>query len=336
LGAYEVQGDEQVVSLPTVMPSNDEAAPPATAVINLQPTLAVPPNGGWITFALLQGENERIYRLPITPNGTPEDITAVLDAIAPGEYSEWLNISSDGGWYILSTDRFDPECNGWPCLVITQDFVSFEVVKSGGTAVHAEYSAIANSGDLIVYKAGDGTHGRDLWAITRQGSAWSDPVELTTASPFFEHQPPGLSANGDSVIFACGDDPYASSALCEAATDGSSFTVRFQAADTGRDTLLFHPRYAPDGAIVFEGEWDGEQLWRLAPGSDTPTLISAHINDNSPCVLPSGLIVSLWLQREGNAAGLHEFKLMSADGEQYAMLLTGQDVFDIGTGCGGG
>jgi hypothetical protein len=298
--------------------------------------LAVPTNGGWVTFALRQGENERIYRLPIAPNGTPEDITAVLDASAPGEYSEWLNISADGSWYIFSTDRFDPECNGWPCLVITQDFVSFEVVKSGGTAVHAEYSAIANSGDLIVYKAGDGTHGRDLWAVTRQGSAWSDPVELTTTSPFSEHQAPGLSANGDLVIFACGDDPYASVALCEASTDGSAFTVRFRATDTGRDALLFHPRYGPDGAIVFEGEWDGEQLWRLSPGSNTPTLISDHINDNSPCVLPSGLIVSLWLQREGNAEGFHELKLMSADGEQYAMLLTGQDIFDIGTGCGGG
>ena len=323
VGAYEVQGDEQPVALPTV-----EAGSAS------QPTLSLPSDGGWVTFTVQDGEAERVYRLAIAPNAVPEDMTARINSAAPGQFSEWLNISKDGAWYLLSTDRFDPECNGWPCLVVTRDFVKYEAIKSNGAVVHAEYSAIASGGNLIVYKAGDGTHGRDLWAIRREGGAWSAPIELTASSPFNEHQQPSISADGKSVVFACGDDPYASNALCEAKTDGSGFSVRFRAAENGGEAALFHPSYAPDGSIVFEGEWNGEQLWRLEAGSQTPRLISALTNDNSPCVLPDGTIVSLWLQREGNSLGVHEIKLMSSDGRQYTMLLIGQDVFDIGTGCG--
>lgn len=326
--------------------ATDDAVPPdaatssdaqtETTVSSAQPTLPLPAGGGWVTFAVQEGERARLYRLALTPNAAPEDMTALLDRAAPGQYSEWLNISPDGSWYILSTDRFDPDCDGWPCLVITQDFATYEVVKPEGAVVHAEYSAIASDGNLIVYTAGEGTHEQDLWAIRRENGAWQAPQELTSDSPFNVHQPPGLAADGTSVVFGCGDDPYTSSALCEAATDGSSFTVRFRATDSGRDALLFHPRYAPDGTIVFEGEWNGEQLWRLPAGSRTPTLLNGQNNDNSPCVLPSGLIVSLWLQRPGNDAGYHEIKLTAADGSQYTMLWRGQDVFDIGTGCGGG
>ena len=315
--------------------TSDDAQTEPTAS-SAQPNLPLPAGGGWVTFALPDGEGAHLYRLALAPDAVPEDITALLDRAAPGQYSEWLNISPDGSWYILSTDRFDPDCDGWPCLVITQDFATYEVVKPGGAVVHAGYSAIANDGNLIVYTAGEGTHEQDLWAIRRENGAWQAAQELTSSSPFSYHQPPGLAADSTSVVFGCGDDPYTSSALCEAAPDGSRFTVRFRATDNGRDAFLFHPRYAPDGAIVFEGEWHGEQLWRLPAGSQTPTLLSGQSNDNSPCVLPNGLIVSLWLQRPGNDAGYHEIKLMAADGSQYTMLWTGQDVFDIGTGCGGG
>jgi hypothetical protein len=55
-------------------------------------------------------------------------------------------------------------------------------------------------------------------------------------------------------------------------------------------------------------------------------------NDNDPCVLPDGRIASLWLERPGGG-GRHEIKVMSADGRQYLMALTGADVADIGIGC---
>ena len=337
VGAYEVQGDEQAVALATVAPGAatpvGEGGPTGPAGTEPQPTLPLPASGGWVTFMRQEGDNERLYRLAIAPNAAPEDLTARLDRAAPGQYSEWVNVSPDGAWFLLATDRFDPACAGWPCLVVTQDFDNYEVVVSQGTVVHAQYSAIAAGGNLIVYQSG-GTHNGDLWAIRREAEGWSAPIELTTRSPFDNHLRPSLSADGAQVVFACGDDVYFSTALCETNTDGSAFAVRFRAEENGGQAALFHPAYAPDGSIVFEGDWNGEQLWRLAPGSSLPTLISSLTNDNSPCVLPDGTLVSLWLQRPGNASGAHELKLMSADGRQYTMLLTGQDVFDAGTGCG--
>lgn len=333
VGAYEVQGNETVLILPTVEPAGttEPSVSPANEPI---PNLALPSLQGWITFAIREGETTRIYRLPLLPNAIPEDMTAVIRAIAPGDYTEWLNISADGSWYIFSADGFDPECNGWPCLVITQDFVTYEVVKSGGAAVHAEYGAISNDGSVIVYRAGDGTHGRDIWAVHRQDGAWGSPIELTTASPFGEHQPPTLTGDGLQVVFACGDDPYLANALCMANSDGSDFHVRFLVSENGGEAGLYHPVFAPDGSLVFEGEWNGEQLWRLPAGSQTPLLLASFTNDNSPCVLPNGLIVSLWLGRVNNVNGYHEIKVMSADGRQYLMLLVGYDLFDIGMGCG--
>ncbi len=338
VGAYEVQGNETAIELPTsspgALPPAGESTPVGDPGSASQPTLALPPGGGFVTFIIREGENERIYRIAIAPNAVPEDITAGLDAAAPGEYSGWLNISGDGSWYMVSTDRFDADCVGWPCLVVTQDFVNFETVKSNGAPVHAEASAIANGGGLIAYRSGGGTHNRDVFAIRREGDAWSTPVELTTSSPFLNHHQPAFSADGTKVIFACGDDTYASNAICEVNADGTGFAVRFRADDFGAGGLVFSPVYAPDGSIVFEGTWNGEQLWRLPAGGGTPLLISALTNDNSPCVLPNGMIVSLWLQRDGNTNGYHEIKLMSADGTQYAMLLTGVDVFDAAMGCG--
>jgi hypothetical protein len=64
-------------------------------------------------------------------------------------------------------------------------------------------------------------------------------------------------------------------------------------------------------------------------------LVSWVTNDNSPCVLPDGRIVSLWLGRPGNRNGVHELKVMNEDGSRARMLLENVDVDDIGTGCGG-
>lgn len=337
IGAYEVQGNETVLILPTVEPAGTEpAGTEATDTPGNEPisNLSLPALTGWVTFAIQEGDTTRIYRLPLSPNAIPEDMTAVIRAVSPGQYTEWLNISANGSWYILSADGFDPECNGWPCLIITQDFVTYEVLKSGGAAVHAEYGAISNDGSVIVYRAGDGTHGRDIWAIHRQGATWSNPIELTTTSPFGEHQPPTLAGDGSQVVFACGDDPYAANALCTVNSDGSDFQVRFLASANGGEAGLYHPVFAPDGSLVFEGDWNGEQLWRLPAGSQTPILLASPTNDNSPCVLPNGLIVSLWLGRVNNENSYHELKVMSADGQQYMMLLIDYDLFDIGMGCG--
>ena len=68
-----------------------------------------------------------------------------------------------------------------------------------------------------------------------------------------------------------------------------------------------------------------------------PVQIEASFtNDNSPCVLPDGRVVSLWLNGPGNDPGLHELKVMDADGSNEFRVLIGVDVSDSGIGCGGG
>ena len=336
LGAYEVQGNEQAVVLATSVPAATQPGGGAGEVpggAGPKPTLPLPDLNGWVIFTRHLESQDRIYRVALAPNAAPEDLTARLEGVAPGAEADWGGLSSDGAWFLLATDRFDPDCAGWPCLVLTQDFATFEVVRSGGQVVHAQYSAVAAGGGLIVYQNGGGTHDRDLYAIRREGEGWSTPVELTTASPFGQHLHPSLSADGTRVVFACADDPYAGAALCEAATDGSDFSVRLGGGALGAGATLFFPSYAPDGSLVFGGEREAQQLWRLAAGSDQPQVVSALGNDSSPCVLPDGTVVSLWNERPGGT-GAHEIKLMAADGTQYAMLLTGVDVFAVGLGCG--
>jgi len=51
-------------------------------------------------------------------------------------------------------------------------------------------------------------------------------------------------------------------------------------------------------------------------------------------VLPDGRIASLWLDRP-DGEGLHELKIMTADGSSFYMALKEVDVLDRGLGCGG-
>jgi hypothetical protein len=69
---------------------------------------------GVITYALPDGG---VYRLAAEEGAEPEDISAALDTLAPGA-DEWLNLSPGGDWLLLSTERFDPQCEGWPCLAV--------------------------------------------------------------------------------------------------------------------------------------------------------------------------------------------------------------------------
>ena len=122
-------------------------------------------------------------------------------------------------------------------------------------------------------------------------------------------------------------------------TDGSGFRVVLTPADApaGFPTTgtLHHPDYAPDGSILFESDWEGEQIWRLPLGASEPVRVTDEFgNDNSPCVLPDGRIASLWLERP-NSASLHELKVIAADGSSFVMLLLDVDVVDAGIGCSG-
>jgi hypothetical protein len=294
---------------------------------------------GVVTYTL----NGQVFRIQTRAGAAPLNITKQLNQIAPrhGDDSN-LNISPNGQWLVMRAQRFDAECTDWPCLVVMSAAVGdAQVVRAAGQLIHAEgFSAIASTGDTIVYPAAGGTHALDLWKVTRDTAGnWGAPTVLTGKSPYAWNSQPALSSDASRVLFDCGNEPYggAGTAICEVETTGKGFRVVITPQQTPAGypagTALHHADYA-DGNIVFEADWGGERLWRLPAGSTLPRpLAPRQGNDNSPCVLASGEIVSLWLNQPANPAGLHELKLLGPNG--YRMLVTGKDISDIGIGCGG-
>ena len=288
-----------------------------------------------ITYSL---DNNRVYRIAARPDATPEDVSAALDALSSGSEDHLLNVSPNGQWLVLETDRFG--CSGWPCLaVVKADLSSGGAVTIGGQAVHPEgsISAVSNDGDLVVYASQDGPHDTDLFASERSGGVWGTATLLTGDSAYRWHTMPALSEDGDRVLFDCDNSlDDVGEAICEVHTDGSGFRVVLTPADGPgpRYNPLHSPDYAPDGDIVFEGDWDGETIWKLPAGATTPVKVGGYNNDNSPCVLPDGSVASLWMERPGGSS-VHEIKVMRPDGDSYFMALTDVDVYDAGLGCGG-
>jgi parallel beta-helix repeat protein len=150
-GAYESSGASQAP------PADD---PPAA-------TVAV--GEGVVTYTLAG----RVYRLAAQEGATPEDISLALDALAAGSGDGPINVSPDGAWMAVESERFDAECTDWSCLVLLSgDLSSGEAIRAGGEVVHPEgSSAVASGGSPLVYAAGDGPHELDLWALSRGGSA---------------------------------------------------------------------------------------------------------------------------------------------------------------------
>jgi len=296
----------------------------------------------YITYSLWDSQ---VYRIKAEEGATPENVSLALDALSTlpaNGMDRALNISPDGNWLVLETERFGDDCAGWSCLaVVAGDLSTGEAVRSNGSVIHPEgFSAIATGGNLIVYPTHDGSHSVNLWAVTRSsGSDWGVPVELTAASSYAYNNWPAVNADGTKVMFKCTNEPHSdTTCICEVGTDGKGFRVVLTPADSPGDLPdagdLHSPDYAPDGGIVFEAGWEGEEIWRLPAGATEPVKITnVFNNDNSPCVLPDGRIASLWMDRPGGP-GVHELKVMSSDGSNYVMLLPDIDVVDMGIGCG--
>ncbi len=287
---------------------------------------------GVITYTLPGGD---VYRIAAQAGAQPENVSAALDELAAGADDEWLNVSPDGAWLLLSTDRFDAACADWPCLaLLPRDLSRAEpvVIRSQAPVHAAGFSAVASGGDLIVYPAGDGPHDRDLWALVRGNDGWQQPLLLTGDSPFSYHSTPALSADGSHVVFDCGDDSTgaAQTTLCAVNSDGSGFTTLLEMAADG--AARHHPDFAPDGSIVYaDDDGRGAMIWRLADGERAAISPDTN-NDNSPCVLPEGRIASLW---RGHPDDPDALKVMQADGSDAMLLVTGIDGLDVGLGCGG-
>ncbi len=296
-----------------------------------------PPHGpGHITFKHPDGTWRRVAA---TPGANLENMSAAMSKVSPGS-DDFVNISKDGTQIIATGNRFG--CANGACLsLFGGDLSSGKALQIGGKAVSTESgrSVVSASGTVIVFPA-RGTHVIDLFATVKSGATWSAPLLLTGASPFSHHHDTAISSDGTRVVFDCGREPYGAppTSICEVKTDGSGFRTLVDPTDGpdhGSTHAPHHPDYAPDGSVVFEADWPSEQVWRRPLAGGSPVKLSAadYTDDNSPCVLPDGRVVSLWLGRKANTAGNHEIKVMDPDGANPVMLVIGIDVVDIGMGC---
>lgn len=315
--------------------------PTILVIIGLQPSLSA---AGIVAYAY----GNHMYYIQENGSSPPVDITARLNKANPGNGDGPLNVSPNVNWFAMNGRRLQAECRDWPCLIV-MDFKLNQVsaVKAGGRLTHPNgFSAISSNGKTVVYSDGGSAHSRDLWKVVKTSSGiWQAPVALTAALPsrYAWNSQPAMSSDGAKALFDCGPEAYAGpgSAICEIGLDGKGFRVVVSPADkpSGQPegTEVHHADYA-EGGVVFEADWGGKRLWCLAAGAATGSLIPKAIrhplsNDNSPCVLRSGQIASLWLSRPASQSGLHELKIMGPHG--YRMLVVGKDIDDVGLGCGG-
>jgi len=283
--------------------------------------------------------NDNVYRVGIVEGAQVESISDKLNQLDGGDASAVadlnLNVSPNGQWMILDSDRFDDECQGWGCLtVVNRDVTSAHSVKVNGEVIHPDSSssAIDSSGTKIVYAAEGSDHFMDLWLLQRNSvndTSWQPPVLLTENSSFLWNVVPAIADNGAKLLFQCGDEAYDSQTVCEVNIDGTGFKSLI---DINTIDAVRTPDYAPDGSIVLEIDTlDGaELLYRLDPETEVYQVINSQFNnDNSPCVLADGSIASLWIEND-----IHELKIMKADGSHYIKVVSGLDIDDFVLGCG--
>lgn len=285
---------------------------------------------------------DEVFRIEATAGAAPENVSAVLSAVAPGGRDRFVSASGNGAWIVMSSEKAG--CGGECLARVPGDLSAVEPVLAGGAEVYVEGgSAIDDTGDRIVFSAKGGPHEVDLWLTERSGGAWGAPALLTDASTYTFNNMPAMNREGTHVVFDCGQNPYpedGANDACEVARDGTGFR-RVVGPDTlpdARFDKVQNPHPGPDG-LLFEASWpvDGdspELIWRLPTCGGEPAPIGrAFPNAVSPCALADGRFVFLWLGRPGNAAGVHELTLADRDGALVTVLTPDVDVADIGLGC---
>ena len=295
-------------------------------------------SGGVVTY--MAGGS--ILQIAAAEGATPVSITSKLDALASGGGDAAPAVSKNGAFITIETERFDAQCNGWSCVaLLTGDISGGGIVYIGGEPLRSEGRvAVSNDGTVLAYAGEGASHQEDILVTRKTGTNWGTPISLTASSPHDYNNAPVLSGDGSKVLFDCGPVPYGQegTGVCESNTDGTGFRQVVNPGNSplgngSSDNQARHADYTPDGGIVFEADWDSEQLWWLAPGSTSAVrIIPNQSNDNSPCALPGGYIASLWLGRpDGN--GDHELKVTAPDGSEFSVLTPGVDIADIGMSC---
>jgi len=297
--------------------------------------------GGYIVFYT----GGQPWRLEAVQGAKATNISEALNGLSPGK-DDAIGVSKNGEWIALVTERFD--CQGYACLSLVHgDLTGGERVEYGSKQkIHpAGRAVVTNDGKRIVYVSNDGPHSSDLFLVEAGKGGWSEPRLLTkdAVEPYNEF--PALNAAGTKLVFDCSPVPYGQEGTdtCVVNMDGSGLAKVIDSeldplgsSPQGHQPAMHHPDFAPDGSIVVEGDWGGEQVWRLESGATKPVLVgSAYSNDNSPCVLPSGYIASLWLG-DPQGTGQHELKVMRPDGTDPLILTpTSRDIDDVGMSCHG-
>ncbi len=284
-------------------------------------------------------EDGHIYRVAAVSGAVPEDVSAGLTSA--GDDSA-VGLSRDGLWLGILTTRFG--CGSWSCLALVatsptgKTDTTGTLVMAGGAVVHSEgRPAVARDAAFVVFSAEGGAHTRDLWLARRSaggGMTFDAPVQLTANSAYPTHDLPALSADEQTIVADCGPQ----TTLCTIGIDGVGATQPLVTLaegpnGVGNGSEVHSGDFLPDGNLVFEADWTAEQIWRRSGNGSIAQVASTFTNDNSPCALPDGRVVSLWLERPGNPMGYHELKVMTTTGD-YTMLVIGVDVTDIGLGCG--
>ena len=318
-------------------PSGDSGQSRDSGVPGIDATLGTGEAGGMVTYMV----GGSIFQIAAIDGATPVNIDSRLDALSNGGGDTQPAVSKNGAFITISTERFDPQCEGYACVaLLTGDISAGEIVYAGGGPLRSEGRvAVSNDGKTLALQ-GDGPHSEDILVTTKTGTSWSAPRVLTASSPHAFNNAPVLSPGGDKVLFDCGPVPYGQegTGVCEVGTDGTGFRQVINPANSplgngSNGNEARHADYTPDGGIVFEADWDSEQIWWQAPGGNSAVrIISSQSNDNSPCALPGGYIASLWLGREeGN--GEHELKVTAPDGSEFAVITPNVDISDIGMSC---
>ena len=171
----------------------------------------------------------------------------------------------------------------------------------------------------------------DLVLTRRTNNNWSEPEVITSNSPSDNNRMPAISANGQEIVFNCGES------ICISNIDGSSMRILINPSNRDEVSAVGSADFDPlSNDIILEGDDNSERIWRYNRTNSTMQLLnSTHTNDNSPCVLSDGRIASLWLNRPGNSNGSHELKIMSANGASHFVEVGNVDISDFGIGCGG-
>ena len=278
-----------------------EEGPPTSAAAeesSAQPVVSAEPSVGHIVYST-QG---RVYRVEAREGAEPEDVTTLLDDLSSGTEDLYISVSSGGEWLVLDTDRFDDECVDWTCVaVVAGDLSEGDAVRVNPgywDIVHAwdGTSAISSEGDLLVY-ATDSEEPRqaDIFAVSLEEGAWGEPTRITSESPYTVNVNPALSIDQSKVVFQCGDDGWYGHSICEVDVDGSGFRVvvgpEARASEEPEGVTLHNPTFAPDGSMVFAGNWDGDRIWRVPAGGGE--LVSIRGEHWSPCTLPDGRIAGV-------------------------------------------